>query len=251
MSEKDSAQNVIDSYRKRQSMAQKAPLIFGISAVLLIVGAALIILWITSPETPSLSIFASATPTFTNTATVTLTPTATNTPTETPTLQPSATLSPTLTATASLPFIYVVQADETLWSISQKFNVDLNTLIALNADKLDAANPVIYPSQEILVPAPGQLVPTPTVPANAQIVEYTVVTGDTLEAIATRYESTVEAILNANKTIISNQNDIRVGQKLKIPAHIATPAPTRSPQPAANTPGAVMTLTPAPTTAVP
>jgi hypothetical protein len=50
MSEKDSAQNVIQSYRKRQNMAQKAPMIFGLAALLLIVGAGVLIFWLTNQK---------------------------------------------------------------------------------------------------------------------------------------------------------------------------------------------------------
>jgi LysM repeat protein len=246
MSEKDSAQNVIDSYRKRQVMAQKAPLIFGISALLLIVGAGVVIFWLTGPETPSVAIFATTTPTVTETLTPTPTATFTLTPTETATSVPTDTPTPTETATPSLPFIYVVQQDETLWGIAQKFNVDLPTLIALNPGKLNPENPVIYPNMEILIPAPGQSLPTPTVPPGAGTYDYVVMKGDTLESIATRYESTVDAILNANKDKLQDRNDIREGQILKIPAHIATPAPTWTAQPVNLTPGAIMTLTPAP-----
>jgi LysM repeat protein len=246
MSEKD-AQNVIDSYRKRQDVARKAPLIFGISALLLIVGAGAIIFWLTGSDTPSLALFTTSTPTPTETVTPSPTATATQTPTETPTSIPTDVPTPTETATPSLPFIYVVQEDETLWDISQKFNVDLPSLYALNPEKLNPANPVIYPNMEILIPPPGQLLPSPTVPAAAGTYEYIVQRGDNLEMIALRYESTVDAILEANKDILTDRNDIREGQVLKIPAHIATPAPTWTPQPAGLTPGAIMTLTPAPT----
>ena len=46
MSDKENAQNVIEAYRKRQQAARKAPLLFGIMALLLIVGAAFLIFWL-------------------------------------------------------------------------------------------------------------------------------------------------------------------------------------------------------------
>jgi LysM repeat protein len=248
MSNKDTAQNVIESYRKRQSTAQKAPLIFGISALLLIIGAGAIIFWLANTEgTGTIALFQpTSTATPTETSTPTSTPTATSTPTETATPEPTETPTPTLTPTASMPFIYVVKQDDTLWSISVEYNVDLGTIIALNPDKINPASPMIFPGQEILIPAPGQLAPTPTVPAAAGTYDYIIVLGDTLEIIAERYESTVDAIMKANPEI-TNQNDIMVGQIIKIPAHIVTPAPTRTPQPEGVTPGAIMTLTPTPT----
>jgi LysM repeat protein len=248
MSNKDSAQNVIESYRKRQSTAQKAPLIFGISALLLIIGAGAIIFWLANPEgSGSIALFQpTSTATPTETSTPTFTATATSTPTQTETPEPTDTATPTMTPTASMPFIYIVKQDDTLWSISEEYNVDLGTIIALNPEKLNPTNPLIFPGQEILLPAPGQLAPTPTVPAAPGTYDYVIVLGDTLETIAERYESTVDAILKANAEI-TNQNDIRVGQTIKIPAHIVTPAPTRTPQPAGVTPGTIMTLTPTPT----
>ena len=53
MSEKDSPQDVINAYRKRQERAQRTPkLVFGIAAVLLVLGAAVVIFWLTGAETP-------------------------------------------------------------------------------------------------------------------------------------------------------------------------------------------------------
>ena len=43
MSDKDNAQNVIEAYRKRQQSAKRAPIIIGIAAVILILGAAAVI----------------------------------------------------------------------------------------------------------------------------------------------------------------------------------------------------------------
>jgi LysM repeat protein len=48
--------------------------------------------------------------------------------------------------------------------------------------------------------------------------------GDTVGAIAIRFRSTVEAIVEENK--LDNANDIFAGLILKIPVNIATPVPT-------------------------
>src|SRR5512147_2805702 len=98
MSYKDSAQNVIESYRKRQSMAQKAPLIFGLAALLLIVGAGVLIFWLANPGgMPGFLARSTETPTPTATLPPTSTATETPLPSETATLPPPTdTPTPTL-----------------------------------------------------------------------------------------------------------------------------------------------------------
>ena len=118
MSDKDSPQNVIDAYRKRQQAAKRAPLIIGIAALFLIVGAAFVIYWLVGAGGPSLSLsfLATETPTPTNTSTPTATATMTSTPTVTPT--ETATPTETLTPTQSGPFIYQVEEGDNLWAIA-------------------------------------------------------------------------------------------------------------------------------------
>ncbi|HEX2981852.1 MAG TPA: hypothetical protein VHO48_16450, partial [Anaerolineaceae bacterium] len=87
MSEKNSAQNIIQSYRKRQQMGPF--LIGGLAVVLAIVGIIILVVWFTGQgQAGGLSLFASKTPT----------PTSTNTPTPvTPTA--TVTMTPTITVT--------------------------------------------------------------------------------------------------------------------------------------------------------
>ena len=67
MTDKDSAQNVIEAYRKRQQKARQAPLIIGIAAIFVIAGAALLIYWLLGSDRPAISLFATDTPTPTET----------------------------------------------------------------------------------------------------------------------------------------------------------------------------------------
>jgi LysM repeat protein len=64
-------------------------------------------------------------------------------------------------------------------------------------------------------------VPTPTVVPGAEVTYYTVQRGDTLSSIARRFNTTVEAILQANN--IANPNYIYAGQSLVIPEAGETP----------------------------
>jgi LysM repeat protein len=228
MSDKESAQNVIDAYRKRQQAARRAPVVVGVAAVFLILGAALLIFWFVGDvELPSIALFPSQTPTPTDTATPTSTPTITPTPTDTPTETPTPT--ETLTPTPSGPFIYEVEDGDTLWGISVKFNVDLLVLITVNS--LDPANPTIQVGQRLTIPAPDTELPTATpLPENlgrGAKINYQVQLGDSLLSIALQFNSTIEAIKTENK--IENENEIYVGQMLIVPVNLVTAVPTNTP----------------------
>lgn len=223
MSEKESAQDVIESYRKRQQQARRAPVFIGIAAGLLVVGAAVIIFWLVGPDLPAVSLFATETPTSTVTATATATATVTPTPTETATA--TATPTETLTPTPSGPFTYTVVEGDTLFGIAERFGVDLLVLIAIN--NLDPDDP-IDPGDQLTIPGPDTVLPTATpIPLNMRrgtIIEYIVQTGETLAIIAEKFNSTVEAIVEEND--LDDPNSIQAGQKIKVPVNLVTPVPT-------------------------
>lgn len=227
MSEKETAKNVIDSYRKRQQAARKAPLIIGAAALLLVVGAGVLIFWLVNPKTFSLSLFPTATPTPTETGTPTPSAAPTATPTDTPTI--TSTPTETLTPTASGPFAYTVVEGDTLSGISEKFKVELLLLVAIN--NLDSANPIIRVGDQLTIPGPNSELPTSTpLPTNIRRgtkIEYTVLPGDSLAIIADKFNSTVEEIIKANK--LTDPNNIFVGQKLIVPVNLVTPVPTKIP----------------------
>jgi LysM repeat protein len=229
MSPKESPQKVIEAHRKRQQMRQGTPMAVMIGAgILLIAGAAALIFWLLGNNSP----FKAATPTPTVTFTPTMTSTATarpatNTPTITPTSSPTETATPTITPTPSGPFEYTIQQGDNLGDIATKFGTDIPTLLALNLS-IDPTKLIIYVGQKILVPPPNMQLPTATtvstlVPPNT-LINYTVLPGDSLSAIATKFNSTTAAIMKQNN--LTNANDIKIGQILKIPVNIATPVPT-------------------------
>ncbi len=234
-----SPQDVIDAYRRRQQAARRAPLIFGLAALLLVIGVGFVIFWVLGSGAPSfqLSFLATETPTPTDTAT----PTETATVTPTPTATYTATASPTITLTPTLsgPFVYQVQEGDTLWSIATQFNVDLLVLITVN--NLDPANPIINAGDRLNIPAPDTELPTATpLPENlgrGVKIEYQVQLGDSLAAIALTFNSTVEAIKEENG--IENENEIFVGQVLIVPVNLVTAVPT-----ATATPETAATATP-------
>lgn len=112
--------------------------------------------------------------------------------------------APTLTPIPG-QFEYTVQWHDTLYSIARRFNTTVEALVALNG--LPDANDINV----------GQVlkVPGTSPPTLAPSREYIVQPGDTLYSIARKYNTTVEAISQANGIV--NPWYIHVGQKLIIP----------------------------------
>jgi len=227
MPKKDSAQEVIENYKKKQ---QWGPFVFGALAVLLVVvGIFIVVFWMTGDQNkPLFPFLASKTPTPTSTNTPTpVTPTATFTITPTETMTPTITLTPT----ASGPFEYVVQEGDTCYGLAEKFNTDLAVLIKLNEPQYGLAC-IISVGSKILIPPPGAQLPTSTPVDLTKLVKgsiyrgYEVQTGDSLSIIAEKFLSTVDAILRQNK--LEDANSIFLGQLLDIPVNIATLVPTKA-----------------------
>lgn len=210
------AADVIDAYRRRRE--RTVPLLLGgLAIVLLVIGVFLVVMYITGgSEIAFLDFLASDTPT----------PTMTSTPlppTETPTITPTATA--TQTPTQAGPLIYIVEPGDVLSAIAEQFEVDLLVLMALN--KLTDAN-AIFVGQELLIPQAGDQLATPTaLPLTllpGQEIEYIVMPGDYLGLIASRFNSTVEAIIERNQ--LNAALPLYVGLRLFVPVGLVTPVPT-------------------------
>ncbi len=240
----------ISSYRKRR---QRRPNIIFIAAGILVLGGLiLLIVWLSGPSKPLNTLFATETPT----PTLTFTPTNTSTPTETPTATSTSTVTPT--PTFSAPFNYTVEADDSLFSIVEKFNLGddgialillLNPYNPINFTGVDPTTLNIIPGEIILLPYPGMPLPTatpipPDIPRGTKI-DYTVQPGDTIAGIAAKYNSTEEAIVTENS--ITDPNALFVGQLLVIPVNLVTATPTRPPTSTPIPPGPGTSL-PSPTT---
>lgn len=221
MSNYKSPQSIIDTYKKRQ---RRLPIIIGfLSAILIIVGAVLIVFSLGDGNisVPSISFLSSKTytPTITNTATP-IPPTTTPTMTETATLIPTETIEPT----PSGPFEYTVQEGDNCWAIAAEFEVELTILQALN--NFEGGCP-INPGDIIYIPAPDTELPTATpvpedLPSGTQI-EYLVQPGDSLSGIADKFRSLMSVIMELNE--LEDANDLLVGQKLIVPVNMPTPTP--------------------------
>jgi len=233
MANKD-PQDVINKYKKRQRVMPFV--IWGLVAVLVVSGIIFLVTSLTKDASGGgfslSSLFATETPTPTVTFTPTMVP-----PTATVTLTPTMTLTPepTVTPTPTGPFEYTVQEYDNCWGIAEQFEVDINVLLALN--NFGGSCP-INPGDKILIPAKDQTLPTETplptdfVPGTK--IEYTIKVGDSIDLIASKFNTTVESILEENG--LEDANTIYAGQILIIEANIVTPTAT---VPATSTPAVV------------
>jgi len=211
----------MDAYKKKRPFFPTFIAI--LAALLVIIGIVIIVIWLTGGGL-SFNLFKrEPTPTITLPPTPVMSPTATFIPTETPT--PTLTVSPT----PSGPFEYEVKQDDTCWDIANTFEVDLQALLAIN--NFPNGTCPIYPGLLIKVPAPGTTLPTPTpLPPDLKpgtIIDYTVQSGDTLQIIASKMNSTMEDIINRNK--FDDINILLPGSVLKVRYGIVTPTPTFAP----------------------
>jgi len=251
MSKQDSTKDIINSYRKRKNQSWSTILLFVGTALLIIMGAAFLIFSLTGKKISFGSLFASKTPpptmTFTPspatpTATITLTPTE-SLPTDTP--------APSPTPTRSGAVSYIADENDTFFSIAEKFDMDIFTLLVYNEDRLslDLNNPILLVGDDVLIPAPGATVPTPTpIPFDVLPgfrVEYMVRPGDSIGSIAYALRSTVENILELNE--LEDPNAIFPGQRLLVRVNLVEPDPTdEGGDDPPGDPGTVSTLTPTP-----
>lgn len=118
---------------------------------------------------------------------------------------------------------YTVQRGDTVSHIAARAGVPVASIAAANA----LANPSYIRAGQVLTipsrqaPAPAASAPTATARATTG---YTVVSGDTLSRIASRFGTTVAAIASANG--LANPSFIRIGQVLAVPmAGAPAPAP--------------------------
>lgn len=113
-------------------------------------------------------------------------------------------------------FIYIVARGDTLKGLATRFGTTVEALLAANP-AIKNAN-VIYEGQQLKVYASSNPTPPPP-PPSGQV--YYVQSGDTLRKIASKFSTTVDAILKVNPQV-SNPNVIYVGQAIQIPAGVAT-----------------------------
>ena len=141
----------------------------------------------------------------------------------------------------SVPDTYKIVRGDTISAIARRFNLDTSAVLQLN--KLTATT-LIYPGQTIKLtgtaPAAPDQAPAPAPSAPSSATTYTVVSGDTLGAIAARHGVPLSSIFSWNN--LSGSSIIYPGQKIKVsgdssPSAPSAPAPAPAPAatPVANT----------------
>jgi LysM repeat protein len=186
---------------------------------------------VTGQTTPPAS--PSPAPTVAETATATTSPTAGPSPTTgTGTETPTTTQTPT-GETGTTGTVYVVQRGDTLGAIAARFGLTTEELATVNG--IDNPNLIIIGQQLVIPGTEGG-----SAAVEGETTLYVVSAGDTLSAIAVRYNTTVGTLASLNGIV--NIDRIRVGQELRVPvataeapAATATPVPTTTPA-AAGTP---------------
>lgn len=139
-------------------------------------------------------------------------------PTPTPAPAPAPTTEPTAPpATGSET--YTVQAGDTLFRIALKFGTTVQALMDLNG--LDNPN-FVWVGQQLVIRSGGGEAPAPAEPGE-QTGSYTVQPGDSLGAIALKFNTTTAALISLNNIV--NPNLIYAGQTLLVPGGETTPAP--------------------------
>lgn len=112
-------------------------------------------------------------------------------------------------------FIYIVARGDTMKSLSARFGVPVDVLLAANPDITNVN--LIYEGQRLNVTQ--GIVPPPPPPPSGQT--YYVQRGDTLKLIAARFGTTLDVLLKLNPNI-TNANLIYVGQAITIPASVSS-----------------------------
>lgn len=99
---------------------------------------------------------------------------------------------------------YTVKAGDTLYSIARRFNMTVDEIKRLN----NLTSNTLSIGQQLLLSTNSNTNPTPNTTF------YTVMAGDTLYSIATRFHTTVDTIKSINNL---TSNTLSIGQILKIP----------------------------------
>lgn len=144
---------------------------------------------------------------------------------------------------------YTVVKGDSLAKIAKKVGVTLKAL--------QDANKTVQPTklkigQKLVIPAGGKTTADATTPGAAPVVEpagetYTVKSGDTLTKIAKANGVKVKALQTLNGLTTTQ---IKVGQKLKLPAKAEAPAAVPAAAPDATTPPAAPAMPAAPTSSL-
>lgn len=108
--------------------------------------------------------------------------------------------------------LYIVKKGDTLYSISRKLNISVDTLKSLN--KLNSNN--IYVGQQLILVKPENQV---------EYDIYTVKKGDSLWSISQKYNITVNELIKLNNL---NNTTLQINQTLKVPKAVIEESPIQN-----------------------
>lgn len=112
--------------------------------------------------------------------------------------------------------VYIVEKGDTLYSLARRFNVSVNAIKEAN----NLTSDLLSIGQKLIIPG--------LVPPSLETVSYVVQKGDTLYAIANRYNTTVNEIMAQNNL---TSTTLSIGQILKIPTAVLPVIPPIEPPP--------------------
>jgi LysM repeat protein len=123
------------------------------------------------------------------------------------------------------PVIYTVKRGDTVNLIAARYGISVRDLMAFNAMTSD----LIQVNQKLTIPLgdvprgpDGLPVPTPTPTPRSAIYLVVVRAGDTIETLAKRLGSSVEAIVNFNDHLLNADTIIRPGEQVIVPVGTVT-----------------------------
>ncbi|HSV30725.1 MAG TPA: LysM peptidoglycan-binding domain-containing protein [Atribacteraceae bacterium] len=112
-------------------------------------------------------------------------------------------------------FTYTIEPGDSLWEISRKFGVNLQTLMSVN----NLGNSSRLQINQILV-IPGGQAPRQVADQTSREYEiYRVTAGDSLWSVSRRFRVSLNQLMSVNG--LSQNSTIRIGQTLRIPAYIS------------------------------
>ena len=121
--------------------------------------------------------------------------------------------------------VHTVASGDTISAIAARYGHTTDAV--LNANGMTRAS-IIYPGQRVALPgAAAPAAATPAAPPAPSAATHTVVSGDTISAIARRYGTTTDAVLGANG--LSRASIIYPGQRIALPSAPAAPAAQATP----------------------
>lgn len=169
-----------------------------------------------SPPSP-VSAMASATPRPAIAQTAAVLPKTTAATTATARPSSTATIAATATATATpAPVVHTIKAGEILVDVAAKYNITADEIMALN----HITDPTtLQIGQKLLIPVTATPLPAPTAPTTPKptpvLVFQTLNAGDTLLALAQKFNVSVDLIMMVNPML--DPNNLQIGQKVLIP----------------------------------